>query len=146
MAATTARYCVDSPAKMHTLLQTSRATSKRQKAIAKQYKEACQRDIEAKFASRKWRLSPLRNFEYVKQAYKRLSDPRTEDILDSEGNPTNRVLIYERTPWTRPGDIWEMIYVRDEKAKVDPYAHWDYVTDSLSRAEMLRLAKWLEKN
>lgn len=124
---------------MHNLL------SKQHDAIAKRYRDACQRDIETKFASRKWRLSPLRNFEYVKRAYTNLRGTRFEDVVDENGKPTGETQRHVCDPWTGPDDIRDMIFARDAKAKTDPYAHWDYVTCTLSRAEMLKLAKWLER-
>ena len=40
-----------------------------------------------------------------------------------------------------------MIFTRDFKAKhYDPYWDWDYVTCTLSRDEMLRLATWIDNN
>lgn len=95
--------------------------------------EVAEEAIRCKFQSVAWVNSPLRKMKAALKLF-------TIDVYKVDEDERER----RYASCVEASDIREMIFVRDERAKVDPYAAWDYVTCTLSRAEMLRVADWLE--
>lgn len=79
-------------------------------------------EIRNKFSSKKWQRSPYRNHKYALKRYL----IQTEDTCHQPITQTIR-------------DIQSTLDRRAFKAKTEPSACWDYVTNTLSEKEMRRV-------
>ena len=86
-------------------------------------------EIENKFASKEWLKSPYRNLDYACQRY-------TLQVLDKK---TKKSFCHQAINQT-VRDIFNTLERRATRAKTDPAASWDYVTNTLSEHEMREVA------
>jgi hypothetical protein len=100
---------------------------------------SCNLYIDAKFCSPAWKRSPFRRHKFRVEWYKSFKEPRK--VYNKDGTVKE---VIPREPWTIAQDIRQMIHRRDEMAKADPYASWDAVTCTMTRNEMLKLAKTID--
>lgn len=86
-------------------------------------------EIKNKFASKAWLGSPYRDLDYACQRY-------TLQVFDKKTKKS----FGHQSIWQTVRDIINTLERRAARARTDPAASWDYVTNTLSDDEMRKVA------